>query len=69
MDRSWVIVREGDTRTFETKIAEVCPLLKGLMKVKRAAARAAYMRKWHEQHDFDTEVRDGEVSPEEETES
>lgn len=67
MNRSWEIVRVGETRTFETKLVELCPLLLGLLKVKRASARAEYMKKWHEQHDLDWEVRDGqEPLPDEE---
>lgn len=62
MERSWMIVREGETRTFETKLAEVQPILKGLLRVKRAHDKADYMRRWHEQHDLDWEVRDGEES-------
>lgn len=68
ISRSWKIVRVGETRTFETKLAEVHPILKGLLKAKRASDRAEYMRKWHEQHDLDWEVRDGEESVQSEEE-
>lgn len=62
MERSWMIVRTGEIRTFETKLAEVCPVLKGLARVLKASNRAEYMRKWHAIHDYDWEVRDGEES-------
>lgn len=51
---------------IRVKLGELCPILKGLSRVKRARERAEYMRKWHEEHDLDTEVHDGEVVPEEE---
>lgn len=47
-------------------LADVCPILKGLSRVKRARDKAEYMRKWHEQHDLDWEVQDGEDVPSEE---
>ena len=68
MKRSWMVVREGESRTFTTKLVEVAPILKGLARVRKAEARAAYMRKWHELHDLDVEVHDnGEVPEEEES--